>query len=306
MVNNNEMHTLQFVRYFTSVPGCHLVLFLDNPEHEVYFDGKDIPNLTRVLCTEDYWHGQLGKQPRDMPKKQHTNIRRGAEIGRELGCRWCLSVDSDELVSNLGELIPQLDTLGEGFDMLRLFPAELVHTEETAFSPEPFKGRLFKYLCSDQKIKWMWLKLRFALAFALVSRLQDTQQYTRHLFFGHCNGKTIFNLSSPITQYKQHRQFSSERDLKTLKLPLRYLILHYDAMDFDTWLFKWSRRISGTTKATAISQVRRLQTRTISEALQQDDPEAARDLFRRWLVYSEREIRVMKRINFVFEIPELD
>ena len=152
MINNKRTHTLQFVRSFTSVPGCQLILFLDDPEHSTYFDDENFSNLSLVLCDEAYWYERLGRQPEDMPEKQHTNIERGAGIARDLGCRWCLSVDSDELVLNLEELIPQLDSLGDGFDMLRLLPAELVHTEGTAYATEPFQGHLFKYPYSSGNI----------------------------------------------------------------------------------------------------------------------------------------------------------
>ena len=301
MINNNRTHTLQFVRYFTSIAGCQLILFLDNPEHSAYFDQENFPNLCLVLCDEAYWHGQLGKQPQAMPRKQHTNIKRGADIARELGCSWCLSVDSDELVMNLGELIPQLDSLGDGFDMLRLLPAELVHTEATAFSTEPFEGHLFKYPCSERELFWKLARLPFGL----ILRFKPMLKLTRRLFFGHCNGKTIFNLNAPITQYKQHKQFSDERSLTLSVLPMRYLLLHYDAMDFETWLFKWSRRINGTTKATAISSMRKLQTKLIAQTLQSDDPEATRNLFRNWLIFNDREIRAMKKVKFLFDTNDL-
>jgi hypothetical protein len=301
MINNNREHTLQFVRYFTSIPGCQLILFLDDPAHSAYFEQQDIANLSLTLCSEQYWHEQLGRQPKDMPEKQHTNIRRGADIARELGCSWCLSVDSDELVSNLEELIPQLDSLGEGFDMLRLRPAELVHTETTAFATEPFQGWLFKYPWTDSQIYWMLPGLPIRLALRLLSM----RKYTRQLFFGHPNGKTIFRLSAPITQYKQHRQFSKERALSLAELPRRYLILHYDAMDFDTWLFKWARRINGSTRATAISEGRKLQTEIIAKALRQDDPEAARNLFRKWLVFDDREVRALQKARYLFDVHDI-
>ncbi len=297
MINNNRRHSLQFVRCFTSIPGCQLILFLDDPEHIAYFDEQEFANLSLVRCDETYWHERLGRQPKDMPEKQHTNIERGAGIARDLGCTWCLSVDSDELVSNLEELIPQLDSLGAGFDMLRLLPAELVHTEATAFATEPFQGHLFKYLYTDRQLYW---KLA-SLPLALMLRLKPMLKLTRRLFFGHCNGKTIFNLSAPVTRYKQHKQFSDERKLTLSVLPMRYLILHHDAMDIETWLFKWSRRINGTTRATAISDERKLQTRLIAEALQSDDPDATRNLFRKWLVFNGREIRAMKKANFIFD-----
>ena len=300
LINNNKVHTREFVSNFINVPGCRLILFLDDPEHIDFFETPP-ENLTLVSCTERFWIEQLGRLPVDMPEKQHTNIKRGAEIARELGCSWCVSVDSDELILNLAELIPQLDILGADYDLLRLLPAELVHTDATAFSDRPFPGHLFKYRWSERRINWLLLKLPIRLAI----RLMLMRKYTRRLFFGHFNGKTLFKLSADITTYKQHKQFNDEKELSELVLPVRYLILHHDAMNFESWLFKWTRRISGSTRATAISDQRKRQTTTIANTLRGGvDAGASKSLFRKWFVFDQREIEAMKNAEYLLDIND--
>lgn len=299
LINNDEAHSLRFVDSFTSIPGCHLILFLDDPGHLDYFE-QPPENLTLVCCSEDYWHEQLGRQPRDMPEKQHTNIRRGADIARALGCTWAVSVDSDELISNLAELIPRLDRLGEGYDLLRLQPAELVHTRDTAFSTSPFSGHLFKRLLGDREL----FRRLPGLPPRLILRLLSIRRLTRFMFFGHPNGKTLFRLSAPITRYKQHKQFSDERKLSLRVLPARYVILHHDAMNYETWRFKWWRRIHGTTKATAISEQRKRQTRKIARALQDDSGIAAQKLFESWYVFEAGDIAALKKSDLLFDLND--
>jgi hypothetical protein len=304
LINNNREHTRQFVEYFTSVPGCRLILFLDNPEHEAYL-GEHPDNLTIVPCNDAYWMEQLGRAPVDMPEKQHTNIERGASIARQLNCRWCVSVDSDEQILNLPELVAKLDELGVQHDLLRVLPAELVHTESTAFTTEPFKGYLFKYRWTERRINKLLLRLSLMLMFGLVMRLMFMRKFTRRFFFGHFNGKTIFSLDATITTYKQHKQFNDEQELTELVLPNRYLVLHHDAMNYEEWLFKWTRRISGSTRATAISNQRKLQTRMIGDCLgAEDQGESSRALFRRWYVFNQREIEAMKKAGYLLDLTD--
>ena len=211
-----------------------------------------------------------------------------------------MSVDSDELICKLDDLVPRLDTIGEDFDLLRLMPAELIHDRESAFSPVAFSGRYFKICLSTRRLNRSLKKLKWPLQW----RLRRFKPFTRRLFFGHTNGKTIFRLSAPITTYKQHKQFSDERELSELRLPLDYQILHFDAMNYQSWLAKWTRRISGSTRATAISDKRKMQTRVIARALAFMAGYRSRRLFRRWFVFSEREIADMKKAGMLIDIGQ--
>ena len=300
-INNSREHTLDFVRRFDGYANCRLFLFLDVPDHLSYFDGLDVEHyLTITVCDDTYWHSQIERLPEDMPTKQHTNIRRGAQLARELNFKWCLSIDSDELIYNLGELIPRLDELAGDADLLRMRPAELVHTAQTAFSEQAFGGYLFKRLKRRRQLKKIIPKLPLSLRW----RYRKTRDLTERLFFGHTNGKTIFRLSAPVTVYKQHKQFSDERELVEIELPEQFLVLHYDAMNYSTWVHKWSRRISGYTRATAIGDERKAQTEAIARALADERGKAGRKLFRQWYVYSRRQIQKLKKAGLLLDISQ--
>jgi len=297
-INNSKLHTLSFAGHFENIPGCRLILFLDEPRHTLYFEHRCFPDrITIVPCTKQHWLESLGALPKDMPEKQHTNLRRGAMLAKEMGYEWALSLDSDELVVNLEGLLEQIDTLGQGVDMLRLKPFELIHNEATAYSNRPFGGEYFRI-----NLGWdLLMERREQLQSELKNRLMALKPLTRRLFFGHTNGKTIFRLSAPITQFKQHKQFSDKRKLVGKVLPTQFPILHFDAMNFKTWKFKWKRRLSGKTKATAISEQRKRQTDMIAESMRWHSWGAARRLFNEWYVFSDDEVDQMLSAQLIMK-----
>lgn len=297
-INNDREHTLEFVSRYVEIPCCRLILFLDDPAHLSYFDGDFGESLTVTQCTEDYWLQEIGHPPRNMPEKQHTNIRKGAELARNLGIEWCVSVDSDELILNLANLVPVLDEFGTDYDLLRLLPAELIHDEESAFNMRPFYGRYFKYCLKSDELQARIKKLNRSLR----GRLRSLKRLTRRLFFGHTNGKTIFSLSAPITTYKQHKQFSDQRELREIVLPTGYLVLHYDAMNYATWLAKWKRRINGHTRATAIHIKRKRQTDRIARSFGLFEKFRTKRLFRKLYVFKPGDISQLKSVGIVFEV----
>lgn len=295
-INNQRDHTLRFTEFLTGVDGCGLFLFLDNPDHMQYFtDVKKPDNLFITACTDGYWNGVLGHIPVDMPQKQHTNLRHGTQLARETDYLWAMSVDSDELIYNLKELVNDVETLGNDYDMLRLKPAELIHTYTTAYSKETFQGIYFKVL---QQWPELTKKLE-RLDPALRKRLEKMKPFTRRLFFGHINGKTLFRLSAPITTYKQHKQFSDERELTLAILPDKYRLLHFDAMNYYSWIFKWHRRIRGETRATAISTARQKQTKIIARHLGLFRSFSRRRLFNSWYVYNDQELCQLLDVGLV-------
>ena len=303
MINNDRQHSLSFVRHYAGIEGCRLILFLDAPEHLAYFENEDFgDSLVLQPCTDEHWQQEIGRAPRDMPEKQHTNIRKGARLASELGCRWCVSVDSDELILNLQDLVLRLDQLGEGADLLRLMPAELIHSRASAFSDQAFSGRYFKICLPSKKLTRVQKKLGKRLQW----RLKRFKPVTRRLFFGHTNGKTVFSLDAPITTYKQHTQFSDERELVEVRLPDDYVILHYDAMNYQSWIAKWSRRISGSTRATAISDQRKMQTHLIARSLGFMGGYRSRRLFSKWFVFNKREISAMNKAGMLIDIGEVN
>lgn len=300
-INNSKEHTLAFISRFVDCPGCCLILFLDDPKHLSYFEDSLLPDQVKITaCTTDYWHNRLDRLPADMPEKQHTNLRKGADIAREMSCDWCVSIDSDELIYNLNDLIIDLDNFGADAEMLRLLPAELVHVESTAFLNRAFAGRYFKILLPIEILSTVLNQVSQPLQ----ERLRSINPITRRLFFGHTNGKTVFSLSAPITTYKQHKQFSDIRELVEVTLPQNYLILHYDAMDYKSWLAKWSRRISGYTRATAISEQRKKQTNQIAKTFGLFGWFRSKSLFRKWYVFNEEEIAEMINVGILFELAD--
>ena len=221
-------------------------------------------------------------------------------MARTANCSWCLSIDSDELVYNLRELLSYLTTQDEKTELLRLLPAELIHSEQTAFSNDAFLGRYFK-LCLAEDILSKSLKM---LGLSLRIRFRKLKPLTRSLFFGHINGKTIFRLNLPITRYKQHRQYSDVRELNEVVLPNNYLLLHYDAMNYTSWLEKWRKRISGYTEISALSNQRRKQARKIKNSFSMFSRYRAKRLFRTWYIFSEKDIAALIDSGVVIEIKD--
>ncbi len=306
-INNHKKHTLSFARHLTRNSDCLLILFLDNPKHISYFRRFKPDNLILIPCTSEYWTRTLGRFPENMPEKQHTNIEKGASIARDLGYEWSISIDSDELILNLDELVDNIDELSNSADLLRLKPAELIHDHKTAYSKYPFSGKYFRLFMDKKALR----EKLSGLENTLYTRLKDMGPLTRHLFFGHTNGKTVFRLAAPITQYKQHKQFSDTAELIEIILPRKFLILHFDAMNYSSWRHKWKRRLFGKTKATAISDKRRIQTALIAETFKGVDFSRGRKmlsnlwdgrkLFNSWYVFTDDELQQMIKAGLVME-----
>jgi len=61
-----------------------------------------------------------------MAEKQRTNLRAGRDVLRDIGVRWAISIDCDELIYCEKSVSAALSKLPESIDLAKIWPAEAV------------------------------------------------------------------------------------------------------------------------------------------------------------------------------------
>ena len=168
------------------------------------------------------------------------------------------SIDHDELIHPLNDLTDFLKSEGldSKADLYRVSPLEAIFELPVDTLNTPFEARWFRMLMSSDRDYKRRLR---RLSFWLAVRLRFMNLFSRRGFLGHTQGKSVFRLSTPFTEWGQHNQKSDVVEISRKKFD-RTNILHFDAMSYDHWYTKWHRRTVGDTKATAISRGRKFQT----------------------------------------------
>jgi hypothetical protein len=238
-----------------------------------------------------------------MPDKQHTNIRAAARIAEELGVKWVISVDDDELIHPLEGLQSFLESdLMRDVETISFPPKEAVHNEKTGFGTGAFETRYFRNCLTESGVYRKSLKL---IGGKLKRRLKLSRFISRYGFIGHIEGKSAFDVKAPLLDYKQHFQKGNGRQLVTF-VTQDFFILHYDAVNFDHWRNKWYRRTLGATKATQMSRARRRITSLAKWAMRFSVIGADKALFRYLYVFNPDELKQMIDVEILTRINPFD
>ena len=93
-------------------------------------------------------------------------------------------------------------------------------------------------------------------------KLRLIQIFTKDFYLGYSEGKIIINTDMAIDIFGQHNITLTSLPPIDSRVP-DVRILHFDSMGLEHFRYKWTNRIYGETKATAISIFRKRLTRFI-------------------------------------------
>jgi hypothetical protein len=293
------------IKFYLINESISIIIFFDSVNESTLkrLDAMVLKNgysgqVTFRVCDNAHWISLIGRQPANMPEKQHANLRLGAEIARRSGADWAISVDDDELIWPLSSLLEMLGRQDHRTDLLQLRSMEAVHSLYSAFSLKPFQAQFFRTSLDEKQ----YHKAMFDTN-SLVIRYRHrlTDRFRKRGFLAHTNGKCAFRLNSPIDIWRQHKPSSSKAELKIVQQDAAF-ILHFDAINFYYWHKKWFRRTLGQTRATAIGDKRKILTNFIRTSMKLRYIGLSVLAFLYLYVFTKNELRKMAHAGVVEQI----
>jgi hypothetical protein len=225
------LHELRiFVHYHLNIGIDEIILLFDDPQDPGLQDLSQIPRVTCIACTSEYWQSKVGERPDIFSRRQFTSINEGVNIAADKGCNWVVQLDSDELVKPSTDIRGILESCSA--DVLRFKVLEAVSEQENY--ENIFTATLFRNESSKTKIRVAKL-LGCSRAF-----------YQNEYFRGHTVSKVAVKLSSRIQTHGVHGPKQYDRKTTSFENTNEVALLHFDCVGFDSWNRKWGGRANGS------------------------------------------------------------
>ena len=236
-------------------------------EVQIYFDGilsdrgsvlnLGHPRVKFIECTDAFWQANCGTRPESLELAQVAIYNIALSL---CSCDWMLIVDSDEFVNGPRSIRSLLSSVPEGIDSVRIQTAEAVWGPgddiTLEFGSSHFRTALPRF---GTGLLTKLLYGRYAPLF-------------RAGMLGHTAGKHFLRRDARIDQVGIH--FSNLRGQaigvwahQLSSDGAQFVVAHFDAIGFDRWTDKWSRRIANETVVTGMSDQRIAQMKIFMEAM---------------------------------------
>lgn len=217
-----------YVHYHLNIGIDEIILFLDDPLDEGVDAFAQYSKVTSVACSASYWNTNGGR-PEFVGARQTVNVNNGAKIAAEKQCNWLIHIDNDELINPLVDIKQVLaNTNGEAVRFTLLEAVSEQGCCEHIFIPQLFRKQSKKTIIQEAKL------LGCSKAF-----------FENRYFRGHGASKMAVRITSEIKQYGIHTAMK-HYGMLAVENSEQLQLLHYDCIDFGTWIRKWMRHVDGT------------------------------------------------------------
>lgn len=203
--------TLNFVAHHLELGAHRIYVYLDEPDPSTFALLKSHPKVRVTKCDDIYW----SKHPRRPKKHQVRQSTNATHAYRRAEVDWLAHIDVDEFLSSDAPIIDQVAALPATAHCARLYPAEALAGDGTAFK----RTNRFR---QDRA--------------ATAERLYPT--YGRYLdggFLSHVEGKLFIRTGLSDVTLRIHNVFQSETQ-NPGEVPLEQTILcHCHAQNWDAF-----------------------------------------------------------------------
>lgn len=178
--------TLNFVAHHLELGAHRIYVYLDDPDPVTFAPLKFHPKVRVTTCDDAYW----SRQPRRPKKHQVRQSANATHAYRRAEVDWLAHIDVDEFLSTDAPILDQLTALPETAHCARLYPAEALAGD----------GSAFKLVNRSRQNRA-----------AGVERLYPT--YGRHLnggFLSHVEGKLFVRTGLSDVSLRIHNVFQGE------------------------------------------------------------------------------------------------
>lgn len=211
--------TLNFVAHHLALGAHRIYVYLDDPDPVTFALLKAHPKVRVTTCDDAYW----SKHPRRPKKHQVRQSANATHAYWRAEVDWLAHIDVDEFLCSDAPIIDQLAALPDTAHCARLYPAEALAGDGTAFKR------------ADRS--------RAARA-ASVERLYPT--YGRHLnggFLSHVEGKLFARTGLPDVTFRIHNLFQGKtRNPGEIALD-RTVLCHCHAPSWEAFLAAYLFRL---------------------------------------------------------------
>ncbi|WP_133489775.1 hypothetical protein [Aliiroseovarius marinus] len=278
MHNGSSEQIICLVNYYLNLGVDHVFLYA---ESNYEFDHV---KLTIVRCDADYWNSRFGVGS-NVEARQVDCYLDAAKRAEEVGSRWLLCHDGDELVQVTQSVGALFEAAGSSTQAITF------RTKEMRFSPQDDIHHPFGATLSLAKISPVDFSLyEFFGAYACL---------LRNGFWGHTKGKTVYRLPLSSFNISVHGPLDGH-SAKTASYA-EGCLLHFDSSSFGLWKKKWFDRINGTVVAAGMSPVRKEQALLIKSQAQRGE-NALEKLYRDFFVLPSDQAARLRSENLLAEV----
>lgn len=230
-----------YVLYHLNIGIDEIILFFDDPLDEGVDAFEQYSNVTSIACSTSYWNTNGGR-PDYVVARQTVNVNNGAKMAAAKKCNWLIHIDNDELINPLVDIKQVLaNTDGEAvrFTLLEAVSEDVRY--EHIFMPQLFRKQSKKRSIQVAKL------LGCSNAF-----------FGNSYFRGHGASKMAVRITPEIKQYGIHSA-KKHHGMLAVEKSEKLQLLHFDCVDFSTWMRKWKRRVDGTGTSNTLGKHRQKQ-----------------------------------------------
>ncbi len=219
---------LHYVHYHLNIGIDEIILFFDDPADEGVKAFTQHSNVTCIACSASYWNINGGR-PDFIAARQLVNVNNGAKMAAAKQCNWLIHIDNDELINPLVDIKQVLANTDAEAIRFTLLEAVSQHMYcEHIFIPQLFKKQSQKRSIQAAKLQGC-----------------SNAFFENRYFRGYGASKMAVRITPEIKQYSIH-DAQKHHGILAVEKSDQLQLLHFDCVDFSTWLRKWKKRIDGT------------------------------------------------------------
>ncbi|MFG6106876.1 glycosyltransferase family 2 protein [Leptothoe sp. EHU-05/26/07-4] len=229
-----------FINYHLNIGIDKIILFFDDPNdncidhiHSTY------KNVHAVTCTDEYWLKKSSHRPELHTERQVINANEGITIAKELGCKWIIHIDRDELIYSSKNFKSVLDNSES--DVIRLSIREAIPEIENY--KNIFEPRIFKVPNPSPR------KVKIAKVFGCKSVF-----YGNNYFKGHTRSKVAIKMTSKIQKIAIHQPLEYDKENTRFTDTQEIKLLHFDSIGFHDWYQKFANKPENFSKKTTVKR----------------------------------------------------
>jgi hypothetical protein len=288
---------LRFAAHHRAIGAEHIHIFHDGPAEDGMVSSACRARLAEwgvglTFCDAAFWADHPDVSRTDLHARQELIYRLAHET---CASDWLFLCDADEFLIDHMPVGAFLDGVPDGADSVGILPAEAVWGPGDDIDV-PFGATWFRRAFAKGEGDGVGLRSLFA----------------QRGLLGHTSGKQFLRCGAEVDRIELHFSFHEDRKITQrpmrLGLPQRGVELaHYDAIGFERWHAKFSRRIDTEDKALMARRHRRRQLQHRVFALcRRAGPWAERSLFRRMYGLTAAQAHRLEARDLAFRMPLFD
>lgn len=285
-----ESHEIvdRFVRYYLHLGADEVFIFVDGPAGDL---AKLATDQVRIIsCDDTFWAKENGHKPDTLEDAQSAVFMMGYRAAQT---DWVMVVDADEFAFGPLKMNQVLADIPADIDAVVLPTAEAVWMPDDPADLAPFSSTGFRVATKGRG--------------SVLARLiygPKTAALFRHGLIGHMEGKQILRTGRKFDRIVCHRATRDGVELGTFVGNINpafseMYVAHFDAIGFDRWSQKWTRRLEGSTNAVEMGRRRLRQLQAIKSA-QETGPAELQAMCRRLYGLTPAQWTALKTLNLAF------